>query len=143
MQPEQIVEALNGMGKTPEGQKQVQAYMQQFQQELQGQQAGMFKDGGKLHNFICKHAKGGVAGCGCHDEGGRMEGIQAIHPGFSRTGEYVIRDRHEPNIWHVQTEGYNINGQDVGVLTREGAHRSGGVPGAAYENGEIVYQPGA
>lgn len=71
MAPEQIIEALNGMSKTPEGQKQVEAYMQQFQQEMQNPQAGMFKDGGKLHDFICKHAKGGhVAGCGC---GGKVE----------------------------------------------------------------------
>lgn len=73
MQPEQIVEALNGMSKSPEGQKQIQAYMQQFQQELQEQQAGMFKDGGKLQDFICKHAKGGKAGCGCKEDGGKVE----------------------------------------------------------------------
>lgn len=72
MQPEQIVEALNGMSKSPEGQKQVQAYMQQFQKEMQNSKAGMFKDGGKLHDFICKHKKGGVAGCGCMDDGGKV-----------------------------------------------------------------------
>ena len=74
MQPEQIVEALNGMSKSPEGQKQVQAYMQQFQKEMQTSKAGMFKDGGKLQDFICKHTKGGhVAGCDCMDDGGKVE----------------------------------------------------------------------
>lgn len=73
MQPEQIVEALNGMTKSPEGQKQVQAYIQQFQQEMQNSKAGMFKDGGKLQDFICKHAKGGKAGCGCKEDGGKVE----------------------------------------------------------------------
>lgn len=79
MKPEQIVEALNGMTKSPEGQKQVQAYMQQFQQEMQNSQAGMFENGGKLQDFICKHAKGGhVAGCGCKEDGGKVEKVQPI-----------------------------------------------------------------
>jgi len=89
MKPEQIVEALNGMTKSPEGQKQVQAYMQQFQQELQGQQAGMFKEGGKLQDFICKHAKGGhVAGCGCKEEGGTVEKHAGGKP--IRNGNYEV-----------------------------------------------------
>lgn len=81
MQPEQIVEALNGMSKTPEGQKQVQAYMEQFQQEMQGG-SNMFRKGGKLNAFICKHAKGGhVAGCGCHQEGGRVRKVGTYQEG--------------------------------------------------------------
>lgn len=65
MKPEAIVQALDGMSKTPEGQKQVQQLMEQFQQEMQqsGQQA--FRNGGKIHDFICKHAKGGAIDCGC------------------------------------------------------------------------------
>ena len=74
MAPEQIVEALNGMSKTPEGQKQVETLMQQFQQEMQNASTSQFKNGGKLHDFICKHAKGGhVAGCGCKEDGGKVE----------------------------------------------------------------------
>jgi hypothetical protein len=70
MQPEQIAQAVEGMSKTDEGKKQLQQLMIQFQQETQnGAQA--FKEGGKIHDFICKHAKGGhVAGCGC---GGQVE----------------------------------------------------------------------
>lgn len=64
MQPDAVAKALDGMSKTPEGQKQVQQLMQQFQQEMQGGQQS-FKSGGKLHDFICKHAKGGVVDCGC------------------------------------------------------------------------------
>lgn len=80
MQPEQIVEALNGMSKTPEGQKQVEQLMQQFQQEMSGTQAGQFKKGGKLWNFICKHATGGqIAGCGCENKVTKGEmGLQRI-----------------------------------------------------------------
>ena len=64
MQPEAIAQALDGMSKTPEGQQQIQQLMQQFQQEAQNSQPA-YKQGGKLHDFICKHAKGGVADCGC------------------------------------------------------------------------------
>ena len=65
MQPEQITQALDGMSKTPEGQKQVQQLMQQFQQEMQQSYTPTFRNGGKIHDFICKHAKGGMVDCGC------------------------------------------------------------------------------
>ena len=72
MQPEAIAEALDGMSKTPEGQRQVQQLMQQFQQEMQSNQA--FRNGGKLKDFICKHSKGGnVVDCGCKQEGGTFK----------------------------------------------------------------------
>lgn len=70
MQPEQIAQALDGMSKTSEGKKQLQQLMMQFQQEMQGGSQA-FRQGGKIHDFICKHAKGGaIKGCGCKQEGG-------------------------------------------------------------------------
>ena len=73
MQPEQIAQALDGMSKTPEGKKQLQQLMAQFQQEMQGGSQA-FRQGGKIHDFICKHAKGGnLKGCGCKQEGGTFE----------------------------------------------------------------------
>lgn len=65
MQPEAIAKALDGMSKTPEGQKQVQQLMEQFQQEMQQNEQQAFRNGGKIHDFICKHAKGGMVDCGC------------------------------------------------------------------------------
>lgn len=45
--------------------------------QLFGTQSSQFaKKGGKLHDFICKHAKGGVAGCGCKEDGGKVEKAQ-------------------------------------------------------------------
>lgn len=77
MEPEQIVETLNSLSKTPEGQKQIQSLMEQFQQEMQGG-SNMFRKGGKLNAFICKHAKGGhVAGCGCKEDGGKVTMAQS------------------------------------------------------------------
>ena len=86
MQPEQIVEALNGMSKTPEGQKQVQSLMERFKQEISNPKM-RFKEGGKIHQFICKHAKGGhVADCGCKQEGGSLEDQYGTISNDSRNG---------------------------------------------------------
>lgn len=55
------------------------------------------KDGGKLHDFICKHAKGGyVAGCGCKEDGGTVNNkgytVQVNAPGdTTRTKQYNYR----------------------------------------------------
>ena len=35
-----------------------------------------FKKGGKIEQFVCKHAKGGKANCGCMDDGGKVEKAQ-------------------------------------------------------------------
>lgn len=44
-----------------------------FAQPAQSSQ--YFKKGGKIHDFICKHAKGGaLKGCGCKQEGGSIWG---------------------------------------------------------------------
>ena len=81
MQPDAIVQALDGMSKTPEGQKQVQQLMEQFQQESQSVQSA--KHGGKIQDFICKHGRGGaVAGCGC--EKPVLKGQEAIPGGMPR-----------------------------------------------------------
>lgn len=81
MQPEQIVKALNGMSKTEEGQKQVQGWMEQFKKEMQSAQPAQFKEGGKIHQFLCKHAKGGhVADCGCNQQGGTIDRSKFVVP---------------------------------------------------------------
>lgn len=80
MRPDAIVQALDGMSKTPEGRKQVQQLMEQFQQESQSVPSA--KRGGKIQDFICKHGRGGVAGCDCEkpvekhqQENGKGRGI--------------------------------------------------------------------
>ena len=55
------------------------------------------KDGGKLHDFICKHAKGGIVkGCGCKEDGGTVNNkgytAQVNAPGdTTRTKQYNYR----------------------------------------------------
>lgn len=46
----------------------------QLIQSMFGQPSQSFEKGGKIHDFICKHAKGGhMAGCGCKEDGGEIE----------------------------------------------------------------------
>lgn len=98
MTPDQIVETLNGLSKTPEGQKQVQTLMEQFQAELAGGQK--FKEGGKIHQFLCKHAKGGhVAGCGCG--GNVVKGQNAIPGGMPVVDRYRAYQR----TWKNNSDG--------------------------------------
>ena len=95
MKPEAIAQALDGMSKTPEGQKQVQKLMQQFQQESQQSVAPTFKQGGKIRDFICKHAKGGTVDCGCGGTKIRsgQEGGNSVFKTIARTtpiGRFVF-----------------------------------------------------
>ncbi len=53
--------------------------MQQFKKEMQSAQPAQFKEGGKIHQFLCKHAKGGhVADCGCNQQGGIVEAQRGV-----------------------------------------------------------------
>ena len=87
MQPNEIAQVLDGMSKTSDGKKQLQQLMMQFQQELQGGSQA-FRQGGKIHDFICKHAKGGrTANCGCNKA---QEGLTL--PNYHRVGELTQQD---------------------------------------------------
>jgi hypothetical protein len=48
------------------------------------------KLGGKINDFICKHAKGGKAGCGCKQEGGSLnrEHDERLKPILPKTPGY-------------------------------------------------------
>ena len=61
-----------------------------------------FKKGGKIEQFICKHAKGGKANCGCMDDGGKVEkaedgtaGVNSKLPGFKQAKKNAKRTPYE------------------------------------------------
>lgn len=144
MKPEAIAQAIEGMMKTANGKKQVMKLFQQFNEESEAAASGTqttpyasaFKNGGKMQDFICKHGRGGK-NCGCKQEGGSLD------PDFQYTGEYTLQDRNNPNLHSIQSHGYRLFGRDLAVPTKEGAFRMGTEPGAAYNNGEMVYSPSA
>lgn len=62
--PDQIAQAINELWASDEGKKQVMSWLEQFKNETKGVTSAFA--GGKLHDFICKHARGGyIQGCGC------------------------------------------------------------------------------
>lgn len=87
--PEQLVQKASEIGQDEEAAAQ---FMQGLQLCAQGDPEGIkfikslfqspaFKKGGKIFEFICKHKKGGyVAGCGCKQEGGEIEGNKQLMP---------------------------------------------------------------
>lgn len=61
-----------------------------------------FKNGGKIKQFVCKHAKGGKANCGCMDDGGKVEkaegdtaGVNSKLPGFKQAKKNAKRAVYE------------------------------------------------
>lgn len=120
MVPEQIVEALNGMSQSPEGQKQVEQLMQQFQQEMSS--TSQFAKGGKLHDFICKHANGGlIKDCGCKEDGGKVE--------MAENGSRL--SRREALAQAQEIYGYDANQARTAYTNAKNALRKSGLRGSA------------
>ena len=61
--PDQIVQALNQMSESDEGQQMLSQLINTFQQAKQSADSQMFKKGGKLTAFVSKYGKGGEMCC--------------------------------------------------------------------------------
>ena len=61
--PDQIVQALNQMSESDEGQQMLSQLINTFQQAKQSANSQMFKKGGKLAAFVSKYGKGGEMCC--------------------------------------------------------------------------------
>jgi hypothetical protein len=70
----------------------------------------MKKSGGKIHDFICKHAHGRkIAGCGCMDDGGKVEKARDGMPNLNGRFKSNIR---KPDTAQADTTG-TISNQSV------------------------------
>jgi hypothetical protein len=83
-QPEQVKARLEEIKSNPQETQELQQALQLMQEDKNAgfksllnlftkssrSQSAIFKEGGKLQSFICKHAKGGSVDCGCKQEGG-------------------------------------------------------------------------
>lgn len=135
MKPEAIVQALDGMSKTPEGQKQVQQLMEQFQQESQSGQS--FKRGGKIQDFICKHARGGqVAGCGCE------KSVKKAQDGTSMPQYQVTRDTTYMNPANQRIMEQIIVGPDGQAYRRTTVNGTNPIAVGGYWNENQFYPEG-
>lgn len=61
--PDQIVQALNQMSESDEGQQMLSQLINTFQQAKQSADSQLFKKGGKLAAFVSKYGKGGGMCC--------------------------------------------------------------------------------
>lgn len=61
--PDQIVQTLNQMSESDEGQQMLSQLINTFQQAKQSANSQMFKKGGKLAAFVSKYGKGGCVSC--------------------------------------------------------------------------------
>lgn len=61
--PDQIVQALNQMSESDEGQQMLSQLINTFQQAKQSANSQMFKKGGKLAAFVSKYGRGGEMCC--------------------------------------------------------------------------------
>lgn len=71
------------------------------------------------------------------ENGGRMLKGQLgvkINPGFSYLGEHSIKDAFNPRVSHIAWSGFNVNGEDVAVPTKQGANWSGMDYDSVYNN---------
>ena len=150
--PEALVKKAQELGQDENAAAQ---FMEGLQRCAQGDPAGIqfikslftssHKRGGKIQDFICKHARGGqVAGCGCEKHVEKAQsGLGNL--GFKYLGENSYQDVNNPQQHNILSHGYEINGETVSVPTREGAYRMGINPEniGAYNNGKQVYSKAA
>ena len=147
--PQELVQKASELGQNEEAAAQ---FMQGLQLCAQGDPEGIkfikslfqspaFRKGGKIFEFICKHAKGGyVAGCGCAQKA--QDGASLGRPELRHIGELVQQDGNWSNKYNIQSNLYDYFGDEINVPTKEGAFRQGLEAGAAYNNeGEKLYSP--
>ena len=102
-QPEQVRARLEQIKSNPKETQQLQQALQLMQKDKENGFKAILslfagkpqsaKFGGKIQDFICKHAKGGKAGCGCKQEGGNVEKHQEANGKIGVTnGKYQASD---------------------------------------------------
>lgn len=106
--PEQIVETVNKLSASEEGQQMLQGLIKEFESSM----TGMFKKGGKLDYLLCLKKGGSIQDCGCGKK------IDKKQPGGSIASRLW-------NKWtgkDTYTDGYGTTRSHVPV--KESAHRT-------------------
>lgn len=120
--PEALVQKAQEFGQDEQAAAQ---FMEGLQRCAQGDPAGIkfiqdlfkqpaYKEGGKIHNFICKHGRGGIAGCGCNKV---EKGATGMSMGDALTGA-------------MNTHGFNRNQARMAYSNAKSALRNQGLRGS-------------
>ena len=111
MSQDQIIQALNKIAETPEGQQKVQEYMNNFKQyKATNGRMATFKEGGKVNAFVCKYGKGGRAvDCGCKQGGGTVGKESNFNVPFLADMMTYFTGRKTPDVGNAKnrTFGYS------------------------------------
>ena len=127
---EKTKEALTAFIKDEKNLKQIHSWLNLYRSKgkKRKNEKTLFKDGGKMQQFICKHARGGVTGCGCNGMIVRAEegtGLPEENPNYV-LGTYKPSDYFDnPDDWtEVQTAdgrvGYTRNYRNKTIFGKPG-----------------------
>lgn len=126
--PDQIVQALNQMSESDEGQQMLSQLINTFQQAKQSADSQMFKKGGKLAAFISKYGKGGEM---CCKKKAILQGgmVNKISEKMQDGGETPSLTRRETREQAAANRGFSRGQFQMAMANAKNALRGAGLRG--------------
>ena len=126
--PDQIVQALNQMSESDEGQQTLSQLINTFQQAKQSANSQMFKKGGKLAAFVSKYGKGGEM-C-CKKKAILQDGmVNKVAEKMQYGGETPLLTRREAREQAAANRGFSRGQFQIAIANAKNALRKAGLRG--------------
>lgn len=126
--PDQIVQALNQMSESDEGQQMLSQLINTFQQAKQSADSQMFKKGGKLAAFVSKYGKGGEM---CCKKKAILQGgmVNKVAEKMQDGGETPLLTRREAREQAAANRGFSRGQFQMAIANAKNALRGAGLRG--------------
>lgn len=126
--PDQIVQTLNQMSESDEGQQMLSQLINTFQQAKQSADSQMFKKGGKLAAFVSKYGKGGEM---CCKKKAILQGgmVNKISEKMQDGGETPLLTRREAREQAAANRGFSRGQFQMAIANAKNALRGAGLRG--------------
>lgn len=126
--PDQIVQALNQMSESDEGQQMLSQLINTFQQAKQSADSQMFKKGGKLAAFVSKYGKGGEM---CCKKKAILQGgmVNKVAEKMQDGGETPTLTRREAREQAAANHGFSRGQFQIAIANAKNALRGAGLRG--------------
>ena len=126
--PDQIVQALNQMSESDEGQQMLSQLINTFQQAKQSADSQMFKKGGKLAAFVSKYGKGGEM---CCKKKAILQGgmVNKVAEKMQDGGETPSLTRREAREQAAANRGFSRGQFQIAMANAKNALRGAGLRG--------------
>ena len=126
--PDQIIQALNQMSESDEGQQMLSQLINTFQQAKQSADSQMFKKGGKLAAFVSKYGKGGEI---CCKKKAILQGgmVNKVAEKMQNGGETPSLTRREAREQAAANRGYSRGQFQIAIANAKNALRGAGLRG--------------